>query len=185
MCRIGPSVGLALCWKDARHFKSNIFYCYFINESNKRITFLEKKAVKINWIDIIKELILKFIYYEKATKFCEISTVDLSYVVSVKSKFCGLLKKYINFNSKIMQNLSKINHNRKLSMALELFSIEMQFHKSIFPDLYSFCKSIRSSKVSLIWNRIFFLDAALRERIIIKKKQTDILNLTDNRFFYK
>ena len=92
---------------------------------------------------------------------------------------------YMNFNLKKMQNSSKINHNRKLSMALELFSIEMQFHKSIFPDLYSFCKSIRSSKVSLIWNRIFFLDAALRERIIIKKKQTDILNLTDNRFFYK
>ena len=28
---------------------------------------------------------LKFIYYEKATNFCEISTVDLSYVVMVKS----------------------------------------------------------------------------------------------------
>ena len=28
---------------------------------------------------------LKFIYSEKATKFCKISTVDLSYVVTVKS----------------------------------------------------------------------------------------------------
>ena len=28
---------------------------------------------------------VKFIYSEKATKFCEISTVDLSYVVPVKS----------------------------------------------------------------------------------------------------
>ena len=28
---------------------------------------------------------LKFIYSEKATKFCEISTIDLSYVVTVKS----------------------------------------------------------------------------------------------------
>ena len=28
---------------------------------------------------------VKFIYSEKATKFCEISTVDLSYVVMVKS----------------------------------------------------------------------------------------------------
>ena len=28
---------------------------------------------------------LKFIYFEKAAKFCEISTVDLSYVVTVKS----------------------------------------------------------------------------------------------------
>ena len=29
--------------------------------------------------------IVKFIYSEKATKFCKISTVDLSYVVTVKS----------------------------------------------------------------------------------------------------
>ena len=41
---------------------------------------------------------IKFIYSEKATKFCEISTVDLSYVVTtVKyggdfTKFCGLLR---------------------------------------------------------------------------------------------
>ena len=28
---------------------------------------------------------LKFIYSEKATHFCEISTVDLSYVITVKS----------------------------------------------------------------------------------------------------
>ena len=28
---------------------------------------------------------IKFIYSEKSTKFCEISTVDLSYVVPVKS----------------------------------------------------------------------------------------------------
>ena len=28
---------------------------------------------------------LKFIYSEKATNFCEISSVDLSYVVTVKS----------------------------------------------------------------------------------------------------
>ena len=32
-----------------------------------------------------KNLKLKFIYSEKATKFCEISAVDLSYVVMVKS----------------------------------------------------------------------------------------------------
>ena len=32
-----------------------------------------------------KALLVKFIYSEKATKFWEISSVDLSYVVSVKS----------------------------------------------------------------------------------------------------
>ena len=42
---------------------------------------------------------LKFIYSEKATKFCEIFTLLLSYVVPVKSKvkifakFCGLLSR--------------------------------------------------------------------------------------------
>ena len=32
-----------------------------------------------------QEFLLKFIYSEKATKFCEISTLDLSFVVTVKS----------------------------------------------------------------------------------------------------
>ena len=46
---------------------------------------------------------LKFIYSEKATKFCEISTVDLSYVVPVKStveisqNFVAF-SEYMNFN---------------------------------------------------------------------------------------
>ena len=45
---------------------------------------------------------LKFIYSEKATKFCEISTVDLSYVVTVKStaeisQKCVAFSEYKNF----------------------------------------------------------------------------------------
>ena len=45
---------------------------------------------------------LKFIYFEKATIFCEISTVDVSYVVTVKStveisqKFVAF-SEYMNF----------------------------------------------------------------------------------------
>ena len=44
-----------------------------------------------------RENLLKFIYSEKATNFYEISTVDLSYVVMVKStveisEICGLLR---------------------------------------------------------------------------------------------
>ena len=47
---------------------------------------------------------LKFIYSEKATKFCEISTVDLSYVVPVKStvdisQIVVAFSKYMNFNT--------------------------------------------------------------------------------------
>ena len=33
----------------------------------------------------ILNVFVKFLFSEKATKFCEISTVDLSYVVMVKS----------------------------------------------------------------------------------------------------
>ena len=46
---------------------------------------------------------LKFIYSEKATKFCEISTVNLSYLVTVKStveisqNFVAF-SEYMNFN---------------------------------------------------------------------------------------
>ena len=48
-------------------------------------------------------VLLKFIYSEKATKFCKISTVDLSYVVPVKSTVEILqnfveFSEYMNFN---------------------------------------------------------------------------------------
>ena len=48
-------------------------------------------------------VVLKFIYSEKATKFCNISTVDLSYVVTVKptveiSQNFVAFSEYMNFN---------------------------------------------------------------------------------------
>ena len=48
---------------------------------------------------------VKFIYSEKATNFYEISTVDLSYVVMVKSTVkisqnCVAFSEYINFTNK-------------------------------------------------------------------------------------
>ena len=48
------------------------------------------------------ELLVKFIYSEKATNFCEIATVDLSYVVTVKSTVeisqnCVAFSEYMNF----------------------------------------------------------------------------------------
>ena len=47
---------------------------------------------------------IKFIYSEKATKFCEISTLLFSYVVPVKSKVeisqnFVAFSEYMNFNS--------------------------------------------------------------------------------------
>ena len=51
-------------------------------------------SVAMNSLSIPK---LKFIYSEKAKKFCEIFALLLSYVVPVKedfAKFCGLLRIY-------------------------------------------------------------------------------------------
>ena len=41
--------------------------------------------------------LLKFIYSKKATKFCEISTVDLSYIVPVKSTV-EILQNFVAFS---------------------------------------------------------------------------------------
>ena len=51
------------------------------------------------------KLLLKFIYSEKATKFCKISTIDLFYVVTVKSTVEILqnfmaFSEYMNFKAK-------------------------------------------------------------------------------------
>ena len=55
----------------------------------------------------MKIFFLKFIYSEKATKFCEISTVDLFYVVPVKSTVEILqnfvvFSEYMNFKHQIV-----------------------------------------------------------------------------------
>ena len=51
----------------------------YANKESFDCTFTESSSV------ILQAPLLKFIYSDKATKFCEISTVDLSYVVPVKS----------------------------------------------------------------------------------------------------
>ena len=54
------------------------------------------KSTKDN-IDISKAREVKFIYSEKATKFCKISTLLLSYVVTVKSKV-EILQTFVAFS---------------------------------------------------------------------------------------
>ena len=62
-------------------------------------------------------LYVKFIYSEKATKFCEISTLHLSYVASVKSKVdisqnFVAFSEYMNFNSLMDYQWCKMGHIR-------------------------------------------------------------------------
>ena len=64
--------------------------------------------------------LLKFVYSEKATKLCEISTLLLSYVVPVKSKVeisqnFVAFSEYMNFNSKQQIQISRQNWNIFLS----------------------------------------------------------------------
>ena len=47
-------------------------------------------------------LLVKFIYSEKATKFCEISTLLLSYVVAVKSKV-EILQNFVAFSEYVYE----------------------------------------------------------------------------------
>ena len=61
---------------------------------------------------------LKFIYSEKAAKFCEIFTVDLSYVVPVKSTVEILqnfeaFSEYMNLNSQLNLGIIIIWHPNK------------------------------------------------------------------------
>ena len=42
-------------------------------------------------------LVVKFIYSEKATNFCEISNIDLFYVVTVKSRV-EILQNFVAFS---------------------------------------------------------------------------------------
>ena len=77
------------------------------------IKYAESKMKQVKSFYSWKCLILKFIYSEKATKFCEISTLLLSYVVPVKSNVEILqnfvaFSEYINFNGQLFYYKFKI-----------------------------------------------------------------------------
>jgi hypothetical protein len=58
---------------------------------------------------------LKFIYSEKAINFCEISAIDLSYVVAVKSKV-EISQNFVAFSE--YMNFNNIKCNRKFEDTL-------------------------------------------------------------------
>ena len=61
---------------------------------------------------------LKYIYHEKVTKFCEFSTVDLSYVVTGQmyggdfAKFCGLHRIYELYSPQTIEDALKKEKQR-------------------------------------------------------------------------
>ena len=78
----------------------NLIFCF---DKKKGIIFQRNKILELTKIKIKALKIVKFIYSEKATKFCEISTLLLSYVVLVKCKVeisqnFVVFSEYMNFN---------------------------------------------------------------------------------------
>ena len=82
---------------------------------------------------------LKFIYSEKATTFCKIFTLLLSYVVPVKSKVkishnYVAFSEYMNFNKNVQVHSKKI-----VKTLLEIFcEIEFLTEKTIDYDVHNF-----------------------------------------------
>ena len=56
---------------------------------------------------------VKFIYSEKATKFCEISTLLLSYVVPVKSKV-EIPQNFVAFSEYMNFKLTRLNYGSRI-----------------------------------------------------------------------
>ena len=74
---------------------------------------------------------IKLIYSEKVTKFCKISTVDLAYVVSVKSmveisQIFLSFSEYMNFSSGTSQYVGYKNPFRKRVHRKKVYSEECQ-----------------------------------------------------------
>ena len=64
-----------------------------------------------------KFLYLKFIYSDEATKFCEIFTLLLSYVVPVKSKV-KILQNFVAFSE--YMNFKQFDANKSLGLEMKL-----------------------------------------------------------------
>ena len=100
--------------------------------------------------------LLKFIYSEKATKFCEIFTLLLSYIMPVKSKVKILqnfvaFSEYMNFNSRnfadksrILQKLFKNVTNISTGIQLLTFSINQNHRYFILLFRYGGLKKTQS-----------------------------------------
>ena len=87
---------------------------------------------------------MKFIYSEKATKFCEISTLPLSYVVTVKSKV-EILQNFVAFSV-------YMNFNVHQPIMLKIYIMYKKMKKKTF---YSMLDIENTMELQSLWNHIF------------------------------
>ena len=104
---------------------------------------------------------VKFIYSEKATKFCEISTVDLSYVLPVKSNnTCSqnfvTFSEYMNFNkiyfSIFSWRLYAISKIQKISMSFKI-------HTNRYPELWHLSSLGSGAKIFFLQKQNLLMNA--------------------------
>ena len=122
--------------RDSKLSTKNTWYVHLQNWKSKK-HFMQ---------NIKQNFQIKFIYSEKATKFCEIPTLLLSYVVPVKSKVEILRKafsEYMNFNT-MWKSLTNIS--RRKSLICGKFKIRIAKYcqcgkiNTFFYTWYTICK---------------------------------------------
>ena len=142
---------------------------------------------------------VKFIYSEKATKFCEISTVDLSHVVTFKSLLEILqnfvvFSEYINFNDPQFWNgfsqclsAQSACFVRIESQATFFFS-NKEHQSQIFSEL-AFCPFSRTVKLFFSTSKkvmlLFVLNIYSFFRLNFSKLNIQKTNLLSNDLFWK
>ena len=80
---------------------------------------------------------LKFIYSEKATKFCETSTVDLSYVVPIKSTV-EISQNFVAFSEYMNFNKLEKGYQNKSWWFFSLAVLRWDEYKNTFQNLAPF-----------------------------------------------
>ena len=97
---------------------------------------------------VIPLVLLKFIYSEKATKFCKISNLDLSYVVTVKCKV-EISQNFVAFSE--YMNFSFIEKSDP-----SLYNLKMtckQFSNMVRSEQIDEKRREENRKVKIFWER--------------------------------
>ena len=127
----------------------------FFNRENSE--FGIEKFVSYMWWPA-HDILIKFIYFEKATKFCEISTVDLTITTQDKSKLeisqnFVAFSKYMNFNTTAEISKSFLKITRPILILHKLNTIQCD-DKSIFGESVLLKNSILVNFLFRYLNRV-------------------------------
>ena len=142
------------------------------------------KNFSMQFFVISRVLALKFRYFEKATEFCEISTLDL--IVCIKrqiqsgdfAKFCGLLTKPQLYYVKFLSNSDDLMKN--------LFSKAMAIHgfSSTKKNTELQVKFRYSEKAIKIWLSFHFFHLLLLKGQELTKQNCQAVNSSKKQTFF-